>query len=154
MTSDHAAIAQVIQRYFDALDEKRYERLDEVFTADAVLRYSIDESTGPAATVAQLMARMRPFNQGFRFTQHLGGLPGIEIEGDAASARTNLRALHVQQRRDGTRSTWTVFGVYRDRLVRTPHGWRIAERVFRALHVEGTLQPLDEVETFVAPPWG
>ena len=153
MSPDHAAIAAVIQRYFDALDEKDYARLDQVFTADAVLRYSLDESTGPEASLAQLLARMRPFNEGFRFTQHHSGPPAVEVEGDTASARTNLRALHVQQGRDGRRSSWTVAGVYRDRLVRTPQGWRIAHRVFRALQVEGELRSLDEVERFASPPW-
>ena len=153
MSDDHVAIAQVIQRYFDAVDEKQFDRFADVFAAEAVLRYSLDESTGPAASVAQMVARMRPFVGVFRFTQHLAGIPTIEIDGDRATARTNLRAVHVQQRRDGSRSVWRVFGVYRDRLARTPAGWRIAERVFRALHVDGELLPADEVEAFPAPPW-
>ena len=153
-TADQLEIAQVVQRYFDALDEKDYARLDRVFTPDAVLHYSIDESTGPAVSPAALVARMRSFNAAFRFTQHLSGPPSIELRGDEALARTNLRALHVQRRRDGSESTWTVRGVYQDRLARTAAGWRIVERVFRALHVEGELLTGDEVERYEKPPWG
>lgn len=152
-TADHIAIAQVIQLYFDALDEKDYARLELVFTADAVLRYSLDESTGPAVSPAAMAARMRSFNAAFRFTQHLSGPPAIETQGDEARARTNLRALHVQQRRDGSTSTWTVRGVYWDRLARTACGWRIVERIFRAVHVEGELLGGDDVVRYERPPW-
>lgn len=153
LPDDRAAIAAVIQRYFDAVDEKDFERMAAVFAADAVVRYSLDESTGAAVPWAALVSRMREFSAAFRFTQHLGGTPAIEIEGDRATARTNLRALHVQQRAGGERSTWTVFGVYHDRLQRTVEGWRIVDRVFRALHVEGALLPADAVERYEAPPW-
>lgn len=152
-TADHLAIAQVVQLYFDALDEKNYARLDQVFTADAVLRYSLDESTGPAVSPAAMVARMRTFNAAFRFTQHLSGPPSIDLRGDEASARTNLRALHVQQRRDGGVSTWTVRGVYWDRLVRTSAGWRIVDRIFRVVHSEGELLTGDDVVRYDSPPW-
>jgi hypothetical protein len=150
---DCVAITQVLQLYFDALDEKTYERLDEVFTAEAELRYSLDASSGPALSFAAMTARIRRFNTAFCFTQHLAGTPRIELDGDAARARTNLRALHVQQRPDGRRSTWLVHGVYWDRLVRTAAGWRIAERLFRVVHTEGDLLAAGEVGTYEQPPW-
>ena len=151
--ADHIAIAQVLQTYFDALDEKDYARLDGVFAPEATLRYSLDESSGPPLPAAAMVARIRSFNTAFRFTQHTSSPPAIEIDGDGARARTNLRALHVQQRRDGSRSTWVVHGVYWDRLARTASGWRIVERLFRVVHTDGVLLGAGEVESYDAPPW-
>jgi len=150
---DYGEISQVVQRYFAALDEKDYDRLDQVFTADAVLRYSLDESTGQPLSVSAMIARIRDFNTVFRFTQHLAGLPSIDIEGDTAEARTSLQALHVQQHHNGSASHWFVRGVYWDSLVRTSAGWRIRGRIFRAISTEGTLLPAGDVITFERPPW-
>jgi len=150
---DTVAITRVLQLYFDAIDEKNYALLEHVFAANAVLRYSLDETTGPGLSARDMIARIRDFTGAFRFTQHLSGPPSIEIDGDAARARTNLRAIHVQQRRDGSRSAWLVYGVYRDGLARTSAGWRIRERVFRVLYTEGELLGRDEVESYPTPPW-
>lgn len=136
---DLAAIEQVVQLYFAAIDGRQFERLDQVFTADAVLRYSLDESIGPPAPYPLMVERIRDFVRVFVATQHLGSAAQVELDGDRARARTNLRALHVQQDDTGARSAWTVYGVYEDVLQRTSAGWRIAERTFRVLHQEGTL---------------
>lgn len=134
---DQLAIAQVLQLYFAAIDSKDFARLAEVFTPEAELRYSLDETVGPAVRPAFMIARIREFTEGFVSTQHLSSPPLIEADADGARARTNLRALHVRQHGDGSRSTWVVYGVYEDVLVRTDAGWRIGRRVFRVLHQEG-----------------
>lgn len=139
---DELAIARVIQAYFVALDEGEYDRLDDVFTADAEVRYSLGAAPGPPMPYRQMVARMRDFNAAFAATQHLASAPFIELDGDRAGARTSLRALHVQ--RGSGASTWVVHGVYRDELVRSADGWRISRRDFRALHVEGDLETTDE----------
>ena len=83
----------------------------------------------------------RRFCERFAVTQHLASPPLVELEGDRARARTRLRALHVQEDPTGARNTWTVYGVYHDVLARGPEGWRIVERHFRSVHMEGSLWP-------------
>ena len=40
--------------------------------------------------------------------------------------------------RDWSRLEYECFGEYRDRLVRTPEGWRIRQRAMRITHETGT----------------
>lgn len=151
--SDHIEIVQTLQRYFAALDEKAYKRLDEVFSPDAVLRYSMGDR-GPAVETSypEMVRHFLAFNQVFYLTQHLMGAPLIELAGDTARSSTSLRATHVQVRLDGSRSTWVVYGIYRDAHARTSAGWRITERDFRGTHTDGELLPADQVQLFPTAP--
>jgi hypothetical protein len=147
---DHIEIVQVLQRYCTALDEKDYALLDGVFVPGARLHYAM--RGGAESTHPEMVQVFRDFNARFLFTQHLLGPAEIELEGDRARSRTNLRALHVQITPSDERSTWIVNGVYRDVHERTPSGWRICQRSFRALHVEGVLLPPERVRCFQRPP--
>ena len=148
---DRLEIADLLQRYFAALDAKDYELLETVFVPGAKLHYEMGPGSRPS-TYPEMVQAFRDFNASFLLTQHMMGHPQIELDGDAARSSTSLRALHVQQKTDGDRSTWLVYGFYRDEHVRTSEGWRISERYFRSLHTEGCLLPREQVKTFESPP--
>ena len=62
-------------------------------------------------------------------TSHNLGTVTIELDGpDRAHARSVLHAWHLP--REG--EPWTLYAEYRDALVRTDAGWRIAERTLLA----------------------
>jgi hypothetical protein len=149
---DRLEIADLLQRYFTALDAKDYELLETVFVPGAKLHYEMGPRSRPSA-YPEMVQSFRDFNASFLVTQHMMGHPQIELLGDAARSRTSLRALHVQQKTEGERSTWLVYGFYRDEHVRTSAGWRISERYFLSLHTEGSLLPRERVKTFEKPPW-
>jgi hypothetical protein len=137
--ADRAEIAEVIGRYFAALDERDWARLDAVFAPGAALVYDLG---APArSTHPEMVELFRRFCEQFVVTQHLASPPLVELAGDRARARTGLRALHVQEDPAGARNVWTVYGVYHDVLARAPGGWRIVERHFRSVHQEGSLWP-------------
>ena len=139
---DHVEIVQVLQRYFTALDEQDYALLDTVFIPAATLSYSLgDAEAGPTLPYAEMRERLRQFNRRFRSIQHIMGAPLIDLEGDSARSRTGLRAIHIIETAAGSSSTWTVYGTYWDTYTRTPAGWRIRERVFKAFHTEGDPAP-------------
>lgn len=144
---DRLEIADLLQRYFTALDDRDYALLDTVFVPGAKLHYEMGRGGRPSSHPEMTQA-FRDFNRSFLLTQHVMGHPVIEVAGDRARSRTSLRALHVQLSLEGERSTWIVYGSYRDRHVRTPDGWRICERHFRSLHSEGRLLPPERVKTF------
>ena len=150
--SDHVEIAQLVQRYGKALDEKDYALLDTVFTPDAVTNYDLG-ALGNRTTWAQMRALFERFNAVFSFTSHLLSAPLVELDGDTATAETRLVATHGLERVGGETSAWFVFGFYRDALVRTPDGWRIARRSFQGLHTIGELPPAHELKTFDRPFW-
>lgn len=66
--------------------------------------------------------------------------------------KASLIATHVQVRLDGTRSSWVLYGTYRDRLVRSGAGWRIRERHLHGVYGEGELLPRKLVKTFTSAP--
>ena len=150
--ADIAEIAQLHQRYGQALDEKRYELLDEVFLPDARLHYDM---SGEAPTSYREMAgQFRSFMVPFLYTQHVFSHPLVELDADRARASCRLIATHVQVPLAGGRNAWTVYGFYEDLLVRTDAGWRIQQRSFKGMHTEGTLLPPDQVEHFEKAPRG
>jgi len=148
--SDHVEIAQLLQRYAKALDDKNWALLDTVFTADAVTNYDLGgvDDIGNRTTYAKMRALFESFCSVFSFTSHLISPPLVELAGDTATAETRLIATHGFERKTGEKGTWFVIGFYRDSLVRTPAGWRIGERRFKGQHAIGELPPAGELKRF------
>lgn len=130
MSGDEAAdvveICQLIARYSVVVDGGRYAELDTLFTADARLDYSA--FGGPDGGLEEAMAFLAAGLGGFRATQHLMGLPAVSVDGDTAVARTACHNPMVATNPDGSAAVWLIGLWYDDRLVRTPAGWRFAER--------------------------
>jgi 3-phenylpropionate/cinnamic acid dioxygenase small subunit len=147
--SDQIEVTQVLNRYFRAIDTKDWDLLDTVFTRDAKVRYTTPSEI--ETTYAKMKPILAMFTDTFFFTQHSAGQIAVEVDGDVARSSNNLHAIHVQETREGEQNTWIVYGDYSDKLVRTPDGWRIAERSFRGSHTEGELLPADRVKSFPVP---
>jgi hypothetical protein len=118
--SDHLEIIQVIQRCAKALDEKRFDLLQTVFTDDAQLVSLIGE---------QRIESSWAFLTKCSWTSHLVSDPVIELQRDSAHASSRVTVTHIQLREDGSRNIWIVSGSYEDELVREAEGWRIRKRV-------------------------
>jgi hypothetical protein len=147
--SDQIEIEQVLNRYFQSIDTKEWALLDTVFTPDATVHYTTPGEI--KTTYAKMAPIFEMFTASFFFTQHMASQIVIHVDGDTAESSNNLRAVHVQETHAGEQNTWVVYGTYHDKLVRTPDGWRIAERTFRGCHIEGELLPLDRVKSFPVP---
>ncbi|MGZ4143780.1 MAG: nuclear transport factor 2 family protein [Actinomycetota bacterium] len=126
MTDEHAdrhAIEGLLDLYATIIDAREWERLPEVFLADAVLDYSASGAEpGPLHTVAAWIEKGLGL---FAASQHLITNKSVELAGDRASSRALF--FNPLVRPDGT--VMFVGGAYNDRWLRTPLGWRIVERV-------------------------
>lgn len=124
---DRLEIEDVLTRYANALDAKDWDAWESCFTADARLDYSAAGGIqGSLSEIREWLARIMPI---FPMTQHLVTNKVIEVHGDTATARTALfNPMGVPDGKGGL-SLFFEGGYYRDRLVRTPQGWRIAERI-------------------------
>lgn len=124
--SDRLEIQDLLARYSHAIDRRDWDRLDQVFTPDAHIDYTaMGGAIGPYPEIKQYLANALANFKGF---QHLIATTELKLHGDTAEARTichNPMILEI----DG--QDWPFFcGLwYLDRLVRTPEGWRIAERI-------------------------
>lgn len=101
--SDHIEIAQLVQRYGKALDEKNYALLDSIFTPGAVTNYDLG-ALGNRTTYPQMRVLFERFNAVFSFTSHLLSAPLVELRGDEATSETRLVASHGLERTNGEKS--------------------------------------------------
>ena len=122
--SDRIGIADCMARYAEAVDGHDWDLLDTVFLPDAPCDYSEVASFRGTATElkAWLAAHMPP--PGLYY--HLLGPPQVKLDGDVARVVTPcLNPMPV-----GEGSTALLGHWYRDTMVRTADGWRIADRYF------------------------
>jgi hypothetical protein len=125
--SDRLAIRELIVRYSNALDQRRFEWLDEVFTEDAYIDYRA--TGGVDGRYPQIREWLPPAVAGFPHMCHLVGNISITLSGDSARART-LCLNPVELPLAGSGSQVMFVGMwYRDALVRTGRGWRMTQRV-------------------------
>ena len=124
--SDRLEIQDLLARYTDAIDRRDWDALDQIFTEDAWIDYSA--VGGAAGRLTEIKKFLDDSFKLFASTQHLVGSSVVDIAGDEATARTICHNPMVFK--GGKDPQLLVCGVwYRDRLVRTADGWRIAERV-------------------------
>jgi 3-phenylpropionate/cinnamic acid dioxygenase small subunit len=125
--SDRLQIQDLLIRYALAIDTKDWGLLDSCFTADAHVDYA--SSGGAKGPYAEVRRWLEKALANFPVTMHLIGNTTLELDGDRARSRTYVINPMGLRKPDGGLSIFTVGAYYRDRLVRTPDGWRIAERI-------------------------
>jgi hypothetical protein len=120
--SDRMEIQDLMAKYTSAVDGHRWELFDQVFVPDAELDYTdvSDFKTNDVQTFADWLDGGLPKD---RIYFHLCATTQVTIEGDTAEAVTLcLNPMPADDR-------VLLFGHwYRDHLVRTADGWRIAKR--------------------------
>jgi len=121
--ADRHEIERILDLYATIIDAREYERLLEVFLADAVLDYSsAGAEPGPLHPVAAWIEKGLGL---FARSQHMIVNKQVELAGDRATSRALF--FNPLVARDG--NVMFVGGEYRDQWVRTPAGWRIIERI-------------------------
>ncbi|WP_375484377.1 nuclear transport factor 2 family protein [uncultured Mycobacterium sp.] len=123
--SDRLEIQQLLVDYSTAIDSRRFDDLDTVFTPDAYIDYSaFDGIVGRYSEVKAWLAEVLP---NFANYAHMLGLPSIRVDGDTATARTFCFNPMVF---GGDKPSTMLLGLwYEDEFVRTPQGWRMSRRV-------------------------
>lgn len=125
--SDRILINDLLIDYATAVDNKDFDAWDNIFTADAFIDYT--SMGGPKGSMPEVRAWMQKAMPAFPMSQHMIGNSRVHLDGDTARARTIC--YNPMQLPDGKGDyQLSIFGLwYNDCLVRTPQGWRIAERV-------------------------
>jgi len=121
--SDRMEIQELMVAYCYAIDNRDWDALDDVFTADAVIDYS--EMVGVKGSLSEIKAFLASSMEAVAATQHIITTSQIRLQGDIAFGRTictNPMALKPDHH------VMFVGLWYRDEFVRTPAGWRIRSR--------------------------
>lgn len=122
--TDTQDIADVLVRYATGIDRRDWQLFRTCFTDDVVAEYEGIETWTGVEAITSFMARAHgPMGH----TMHRISNPAINVEGDAATARSYVDAVLMDA--EG-RQGHNALGFYDDELVRTPDGWRIAHRRF------------------------
>lgn len=124
--SDRIEIDDLLTRYATALDAKDWELFSTCFTADAFIDYT--GAGGIKGHLTEIREWLAQVMAGFPMTQHLVTNRAVRLSGDTATSRCALFNPMGVKDGDGL-AVFLEGGYYRDKLVRTPDGWRIAERV-------------------------
>ena len=122
--SDRLEIQQLLVDYSTAIDLRRFDDLDAVFTPDAHIDYSaFGGIVGRYPKVKAWLAEVLP---NFANYAHMLGLPSIRVDGDTATARTFCFNPMVF---GGEAPSTMLLGLwYDDEFVRTSDGWRMSRR--------------------------
>jgi len=124
--ADRIEIDDLLTRYATALDAKDWELFATCFTPDAFIDYT--GAGGIKGALPEVRDWLAQVMAGFPMTQHLVTNRAVHITGDTATSRSCL--FNPMGLRDGDGlAVFLEGGYYRDKLVRTPAGWRIAERI-------------------------
>jgi 3-phenylpropionate/cinnamic acid dioxygenase small subunit len=124
--SDRFEIQDLIVDYAHAIDTKNWDALDDVFTADAFIDYSVmGGAKGSLPEIKEFLAAAMPM---FPHTQHLVANMQVRLDGDRAAGRIMCHNPQVMEI-DGRRKIFFLGLWYVDKYRRTAAGWRIEERV-------------------------
>jgi len=125
--ADYQAIQQLLARYCHAVDERDWRSFRALFSTHAVLDYRA--FGGPIGGVDEIATFLENIVSGLAGSQHTISTMQLDLEENRARARTaGLVTLVNSAGEDESRISWVGLW-YHDRLVKTPDGWRIAERV-------------------------
>ncbi|MFN8032123.1 MAG: nuclear transport factor 2 family protein [Mycobacterium sp.] len=121
--SDRMEIQQLLIDYSTAIDNRRFDDLDRVFTPDAHIDYT--ELGGIAGVYPDVKAWLAEVLPNFPAYFHMLGNVDIRLHGDTASSRTIL--FNPMKLNDDGQIMFCGLW-YDDEFVRTPEGWRMTRR--------------------------
>ena len=134
---DKDEIIGMINQYAVALDERRWELLPELFTADVEINFGGIERSG----ISDFIEMIKSHLGGCGPSQHMFSNYRVNVDGDVARALFYGRVMHagVGEQKDLLFDFW---GEYQDHLLRTDAGWRCCERRQRPFSVTGDISIL------------
>ncbi|MEM6109193.1 nuclear transport factor 2 family protein [Mycobacterium sp. 050272] len=127
--SDRLEIQQLMVDYSTAIDQRRFDDLDKVFTEDAYIDYTaLGGIEGRYPEVKKWLSEVLP---GFPVYAHMLGNFSVQIDGDKATSRVICFNPMVFPDGSGKPGDQVMFcGLwYDDEFARTPQGWRMTRRV-------------------------
>ncbi|WP_157576487.1 nuclear transport factor 2 family protein [Mycobacterium sp. GA-2829] len=120
--SDRLEIQQLMVDYSSAIDQRRFDDLDRVFTPDAYIDYRATGGVdGRYPEVKKWLAEVLP---NFPAYSHMLGNFDVRVDGDTATSRTICFNPMVMGEQVYFVGLWYV-----DAYLRTADGWRMTRRV-------------------------
>lgn len=127
--SDRLEIQQLLIDYSTAIDGRRFDDLDAVFTDDAYIDYRV--SGGVDGRFPEVKAWLKEVLPNFPAYYHMLGNVDVRLSGDTATSRAIcFNPMVMGAAEAGTSPQIYFVGIwYVDEFVRTAQGWRMSRRV-------------------------
>ena len=125
--SDRLEIQQLFTDYATAIDTKKFDLLDAVFTADAYIDYR--DMGGIDGRFPEIKAWLSQVLPNFPMYFHMVSNAALKIDGDQASSTIICFNPMQVNLPDGKAQVMFLGLWYHDKFVRTAQGWRMSERV-------------------------
>lgn len=131
--ADREDIIERLNLYGFAMDTRRWDLFDRIFTPDCDVDYGpTSRWTGRAA----FKADFGTFHELFDATQHVMANHLVQVDGDRAWSHT-CGSWRLIRHAAGDPPVWDGTGYYDDQWLRTDAGWRLAKRVCRVVFWTG-----------------
>ncbi|MGH8995148.1 MAG: nuclear transport factor 2 family protein [Acidimicrobiales bacterium] len=136
---DRMAITDVMLRYFELVDAKGWDQMDEVLTEDTSARWTPDSIMEGRANVVGAMQHMSGSSEIVTY-HHVAAMSPV-VDGDTAEVVAHVRAMHHGT---GPRmgKFYESFGIQPTHLVRTADGWRIKHHDWVIALKHGSMEEL------------
>jgi len=139
MVLDRFAITDVVNRYFELVNSKRWELMDQVLIEGATAQETADRVLQGRSQIVESM-RAYEDSEEIVLYDHVGSFTPV-IDGDTAEADVRVRSMHHGVGPRGGKS-YESLAIMSVRLVRTPEGWRFSHYDWRIVVGLGTLADL------------
>ena len=126
--SDRLEIQELLTSYSHAVDRRRWDDLDDLFTSDAVIDYTASGSI--RGSLPELKAHLVSIMPLLLSYQHLVGTSLLTVSGNEATGSSIcFNPMVIDGGQDAPPRVFFCGLWYHDRFVRTTAGWRMAERL-------------------------
>ena len=149
--SDRDAVIELIVSYFNAIDAKDWDRLEDVFTDDVTVWWNEEISTSGREAVLARMRQMLATEDIVNY--HLIGQFPVTISGDRAEAPVSVRVMH-HGRNSRAGRFWESLAVQTTQLTRSSQGWRCSGFSWRMVVGLGSMDLFDGLRPEPAPTHG
>ena len=122
--ADRLELRELAEAYAFAADMRDRTAFSDVFTSEGVL---LIDAGGRYEGRAEIAGVLDYLDDHYPRTLHFVGNHRVRLEGDRASGMVYCLAHHVYEREGVERDTLMATR-YLDQYVRTPDGWKIAQR--------------------------
>jgi SnoaL-like domain len=136
---DRLAITDVVNRFFELTDSKRWDLMDEVFAEDATAQETPDRVFQGRTAIVDNFRALEDTDEIILF-DHIGSFTPV-IHGDTAEASVRVRSMHYGVGPRQGKSYESLFVLLVD-FVRTQDGWRFKHYDFRIAVRLGSLGEL------------
>ncbi|MEU0237291.1 nuclear transport factor 2 family protein [Nocardiopsis sp. NPDC006198] len=116
---DRADICDLLAEFVRRLDDRDFTGYAALFTEDGVLRMPGREHRGRAGLAEYVEADLGHYHR----THHLSANHRVEVDGDRATSRSSMHAVHLRSADDPT-DWWSVGGRYDNTYRRVGTAWR------------------------------